>query len=205
MKKLLIIVLTISTLLTVGCKTTPKAPETEPVHKEPKIISRNLSDPAVLTADELYLYFMSQNPEADRDMIVRMSEYYIEEASTEGINSDCAWAQMCLETGYLRFGNLVQPEFHNYCGLGAIDADHPGEIFETEQLGVRAHIQHLFAYAKTEENQLTNELIDKRFKWVNPKGKAPTIFELAGTWAADRAYGEKLDRILTKMEESTGY
>ena len=154
-----------------------------------------------MTAEELYLYFMSQNPEADREMIIRLSKYYIEEARTEGINSDCAWAQMCLETGYLRFGNLVTPEMHNYCGLGAIDAEHPGEVFETEQLGVRAHIQHLHAYAKpeSEENALKNELIDKRYKWVNPKGKAPTIFELAGTWASDRAYGEKLDAILERM------
>lgn len=176
-------------------------PEVE--HLEEAVISRNLSDEGVLCAEELFDFFMEQNPEADPEMIQRMSKYYIEECDTEGINSDCAWAQMCLETGYLRFGNLVQPEFHNYCGLGAIDEEHPGEIFETEELGIRAHIQHLFAYAKTEENQLINELIDKRFKWVNPKGKAPTIFELAGTWAADRAYGTKLDAILTKMELST--
>lgn len=203
MKKNLFYLLVLTAFVFASCKTTSKIEKPEQVPSEPKVISRNLSDPAVMNAEELYLYFMSQNPDADREMIIRMSELYIEEATVEGINSDCAWAQMCLETGYLRFGNLVQPEFHNYCGLGAIDADHPGEIFETEQLGVRAHIQHLFAYAKTEGNQLTNELIDKRFKWVNPKGKAPTIFELAGTWAADRAYGEKLDRILTKMEEST--
>lgn len=187
----------------IGCKTTSQtvkqaAPEMVPLPRE---ISRNLSDQGLLDAQELTMYFMSQNPDADREQINRMSAYYIEEARAEGINSDCAWAQMCLETGYLRFGNLVTPEMHNYCGLGAIDEEHPGEIFETEQLGVRAHIQHLFAYAKTEEHQLTNELIDKRFRWVNPKGKAPTIFELAGTWAADRAYGEKLDRILSKMEE----
>lgn len=175
----------------------------ELVNPEPKVISRNLSDEGVLSANELYLYFMEQNPEADREMIIRMSGYYIEEAETEGINSDCAWAQMCLETGYLRFGNLVTPEMHNYCGLGAIDADNRGEVFETEQLGVRAHIQHLHAYATTEENVLKNELLDKRYKWVRPRGKAPTIFELAGTWAADRAYGEKLDSILTKMELST--
>lgn len=202
MKNKIFILFALFTMIFTGCKTTPKPAEPE-TPAEPKSISRTISDAGVLTAEELYLYFMSQNPEADREMIIRMAEYYVEEAGTEGINSDCAWAQMCLETGYLRFGNLVTPEMHNYCGLGAIDADHRGEIFETEQLGVRAHIQHLFAYGKTEENVLVNELIDKRFKWVNPKGKAPTVFELAGTWAADKAYGEKLDSILTKMELST--
>jgi len=203
MKHKNLLIIGLFALILTACKTS-QVKEPEPL-KEPKIISRNLSDPAVLNAEELYFYFMEQNPDADREFIVRMANYYIEEASVEGINSDCAWAQMCLETGYLRFGNLVQPEFHNYCGLGAIDEEHPGEIFETEQLGVRAHIQHLHAYAKpeNEDNRLKNELIDKRYKWVNPKGKAPTIFELAGTWAADRAYGEKLDGILTKMELSS--
>ena len=229
MKKLILLAAFSFTLIFTGCKSVPRQEPVNPTEKddfelieefdiepeheveiEPEIefypkatISRNLSDEPVLSAEELYFYFMSQNPEADRGFIIRMANYYIEECAAEGINSDCAFAQMCLETGYLRFGNLVTPDMHNYCGLGAIDEDRRGEVFETEQLGVRAHIQHLFAYAKTEENQLTNELIDKRFKWVNPKGKAPTIFELAGTWAADRDYGTKLDAILTKMELST--
>ena len=89
---------------------------------------------------------------------------------------------------------------HNYCGLGAIDKEHPGEWFKTEQEGVRAHIQHLHAYATTSEKTLKNPLIDKRYKWVNPRGKAPTIFYLAGTWAADKEYGNKLDKILDNME-----
>lgn len=200
-------VLTIFCALFISCKSVKdvQVPDEEIKYPEPEhpVISRNLTDAPVLSDTDLYLFFMSQNPDADREMIQRMAFYYIREAKTEGINSDCAWAQMCLETGYLRFGNLVTPEMHNYCGLGAIDAEHPGEVFETEPLGVRAHIQHLHAYATTEEAVLKNELIDKRYKWVRPRGKAPTIFELAGTWAADRSYGEKLDAILTKMELST--
>ena len=164
-------------------------------------ISRNLTDSGILSSKQLTKYFLSQNPQADKKQIKQLAQYYIVEANTEGINSDVAFAQMCLETGYLRFGNLVTPEMHNYCGLGAIDKDHTGEVFETELLGVRAHIQHLHAYGTTEEFTLTNELIDKRYKWVLPRGKAPTIFELAGTWAADKEYGKKLDKILTKMEE----
>ena len=89
---------------------------------------------------------------------------------------------------------------HNYCGLGAIDENNKGEWFKTEQEGVRAHIQHLHAYGTTEDVTLKNQLIDKRYKWVRPRGKAPTVFELAGTWAADKEYGQKLNVILSKME-----
>ena len=130
-----------------------------------------------------------------------MAKFYVEEAAAEGINSDVAFVQMCLETNYLRFGNLVSAEMHNYCGLGAIDENHRGEIFETERLGVRAHIQHLHAYGTTSDSVLKNALIDNRYKYVNPRGKAPTVFELAGTWAADKEYGRKLDALLSALEE----
>ena len=114
-----------------------------PKNREPQKLSPRIMDTGRLNAKQLAAYFMSRNSNADADHITQVAQYYIEEAAAEGVNSDVAFAQMCLETGYLNFGGLVQPEFHNYCGLGAMDAEHPGEQFETEQLGVRAHIQHL--------------------------------------------------------------
>ncbi len=168
--------------------------------KETIQLSRRILDQGQLSAEQLASFFMSRNPEADRAHITQFAKYYIDEAATEGINSDAAFAQMCLETGFLKFGGLVQPEFHNYCGLGAMDADHPGEQFETEELGVRAHIQHLQAYATKEETQLNRELIDPRYNWVHKTKYIETIFELTGTWATDPHYGEKIDGLLTAME-----
>ena len=144
---------------------------------------------------------MDSNPTADKAQVQRLANYYVQEGAAEGINSDCAFVQMCLETGFLKFGNLVTPEMHNYCGLGSMDADHPGEVFATEQLGVRAHIQHLHAYATTEAITLNNECIDRRYKYVKPRGKAPTIYQLASTWAMDKSYATKLDALLTRLEQ----
>jgi len=172
----------------------------KPKQKEVLQLSRRILDQGQLSAEQLASFFMSRNPEADRAHITQFAQYYIDEAATEGINSDAAFAQMCLETGFLKFGGLVQPEFHNYCGLGAMDADHPGEQFETEELGVRAHIQHLQAYATKEETQLNGELIDPRYNWVHKTKYIETIFELTGTWATDPHYGEKIDSLLTAME-----
>ncbi len=164
-------------------------------------LSRELLGKPVMSARALSEYFASQNPLADKKQIEKFALLYISEASYEGINSDLAFAQMCLETGYLRFGNLVVPEMHNYCGLGAIDADRPGEWFETEQLGVRAHIQHLQAYATTEDVKLNRPLIDPRYGWVHKTKLARTVFDLAGSWATDPLYGHKLDAILEKMSD----
>ena len=108
---------------------------------------------------------------------------------------------MCHETGFLKFGGLVQPEWHNYCGLGAISADQPGCIFETEQLGVRAHIQHIQAYATTEDVQLNNELVDPRYSWVHKTKFAVTLGDFAKSWATDPEYARKLEKMLERMED----
>lgn len=167
----------------------------------PNYLSRKLRDTGRLTAPQLAYYFCQMNPEADIIHIINFAFYYIQEAGEEGINSDVAFAQMCLETGYLRFGNLVQPEFHNYCGLGAMDAEHPGEVFETERLGVRAHIQHLHAYATHEDELLNNELIDPRYSWVHKTKYTEDIEGLTGTWATDPRYAQKIEGILQNMEQ----
>ena len=194
-KKLIFtITLAITTLLIFACKTVPPA-------KQKIELSRNLMAQGQLTATQLAAFFVSRNLDEDSAHITQFAQYYIDEAAAEGINSDVAFAQMCLETGFLKFGGLVQPEFHNYCGLGAMDADHPGEIFETEELGVRAHIQHLQAYATKEETQLHKELVDPRYNWVHKTKYIEDIFGLTGSWAADPHYGEKIDRLLAAMED----
>lgn len=164
-------------------------------------VSREICGAPVKSAKSLCDFFLERNPDAEKSRVSRIAKFYVEEAAAEGINSDVAFVQMCLETNYLRFGNLVSEDMHNYCGLGATDEEHRGEVFKTERLGVRAHIQHLHAYGTTSEFTLKNPLIDNRYKYVNPRGKAPTVFELAGTWAADREYGKKLDSLLSALEE----
>lgn len=193
--KTLFVIMTIpAVIFIVGCKSVPKQ-EKEIVH-----ISRNLADVGILSAEQLATFFTLNNDEYDFDFLVDFASYYIDEGLSEGINSDAAFAQMCLETGFLRFGGLVQEEWNNFCGLGAMGPEHPGEIFETEQLGVRAHIQHLQAYATTEDIKLNNELIDPRYNWVHKTKFVEDIWGLAGTWATDPDYGIKIDAILNRME-----
>ena len=192
--------------LSFSCKSTPTNTEQEEdeIISEPKVelhLSRRLLDKGQLTANQLAEYFLSQRPDYDLIEIIHFAQIYIVEAAAENINSDVAFAQMCLETGYLRFGGLVQPDFHNYCGLGAMDAEHPGCIFEDEQTGIRAHIQHLQAYATTEDVELNNDLVDPRYSWVHKTKFIEDIDGLTGTWATDPNYAIKIDGILTRMEE----
>ena len=172
----------------------------EPVLPKSDRISRNIADEGIKDAGQLYAFFLETNPYADKAQVSRLARYYVEESRAEGINSDCAFVQMCLETGFLQFGNLVTADMHNYCGLGATGGDNRGVSFETERLGVRAHVQHLHAYATTEDKRLKRELVDPRYKYVVPRGKSPTIAGLSLTWAADPDYAIKLEQLLVRLE-----
>ena len=150
-----------------------------------------------LNVHQLAAFLTYMNPKLDEEQAMKISSIYIEESETESINSDIAFAQMCLETGFLTFNGLVKSEMNNFCGLGAIDVNNNGLRFETELLGIRAHVQHLKAYAS--KKPLINECVDPRYKYVNPKGKAPSIKHLAGKWASDPEYSNKIQNILHRM------
>lgn len=156
-----------------------------------------IADKGIKTSASLTAFFLNEVDFADKDKVRRLANLYIQECALEGINSDIAFAQMCLETGFLRFGGLVSEDMYNFCGLGAIDENERGCRFESESEGVRAHVQHLKAYGSTEA--LVMPPVDPRYKWVTPKGKAPSVYLLSGTWAADPSYGNKLAGILERM------
>ena len=168
--------------------------------ENPRALSRTLIGTGKKTPKQLYKFFMKNNRKADKKKVKRLASYYVQEANAEGINSDVAFVQMCHETGFLRFGNLVTEDMNNFCGLGSMDAEHKGETFETELLGVRAHIQHLQAYATTEDVPLRQELVDPRYNWVHKTKLVDDIFGLTKTWATDPDYGNKLDALMRRLE-----
>lgn len=119
-----------------------------------------------------------------------IANLYVEEAALEGVNHDIAFCQMCLETGYLRFGGDVKPEQNNFCGLGAIGGGIQGASFEDARTGVKAHIHHLKAYASNEP--IAHPPIKSpRFNLV-PRGIAPTVEKLSERWSTDPEYGENI-------------
>lgn len=191
-KRFYIIFSWIFLFLVFSCTTLPKQNKVSQAVPSIYIDAQGTKSP-----QQLFNFFISKNPNASYEKVMRLAEYYVTEGNSEGINSDVAFVQMCLETGFLKFGGLVTENMNNFCGLGSIDKNNPGNSFETELLGVRAHIQHLHAYGTTRD--LNKPLIDPRYKYVNPRGKAPTIQELTGTWAADKEYGAKLQSLLNQL------
>ncbi|MBD2178469.1 glucosaminidase domain-containing protein [Pseudanabaena sp. FACHB-1998] len=127
---------------------------------------------------------------------------YREEATTEGVNYDIAFCQMCLETGFLQFDGDVKPEQNNFGGIGAIGNGVRGDSFSDRRIGVRAQIQHLKAYATRQP--LVLPLVDPRFSLVK-RGTAPLLSQLSGNWAEDINYDKKIMAILRRLYELSGF
>ena len=155
---------------------------------------------AKATAGQMASYLKKKNPSVPQS-VLDMIPLYISEGEAEGVRGDIAFAQSCLETGNFTFsGSAVTLSQNNFCGLGVTQRGKTGLSFESPQLGIRAQVQHLKAYASTDK--LRNERIDPRFRYVtrgcapytewlgqkeNPQGKG---------WAAGEKYGEKILSIL---------
>jgi hypothetical protein len=175
----------------------PEVPPVRPLPPE-EIMGKGL-----VKRDKLVSFLISANANADPAFVKSLADYYIEESAAEGVNHDVAFSQMCLETGSLRYGGLVTPDMNNFCGLGSTGASGPngperGNVFPDPRTGVRAHIQHLKAYATKEP--LNQELVDPRYSYVR-LGISPTVHGLAGRWAMDPHYSKKLVAILNQLYE----
>jgi hypothetical protein len=147
------------------------------------------------------LMFLKANNESAVEPFKDLPRLYREEGTIESVNYDVAFCQMCLETEFLRFSGSPMRESNNFGGIGAV-AGSGGEVFFADpRLGVRAHIQHLKAYASTEP--LVQELVDPRFRFVR-RGVAPLVNDLSGRWDPDPNYGKKILAILRRLYESAG-
>jgi Mannosyl-glycoprotein endo-beta-N-acetylglucosaminidase/N-acetylmuramoyl-L-alanine amidase len=150
---------------------------------------------------QMIMFLKSHNPE-QFGQFTELPKLYREEATIEGVNADIAFAQMCVETNFLRFGKQVRPEQNNFAGLGGIGDAPEGASFRDVRIGVRAQIQHLKAYASTEP--LVQESVDPRFQFVR-RGVAPLVDQLSGRWSADLRYGRKIQAVLRLLYESAGF
>lgn len=155
---------------------------------------------AVAVVEQMKNYFKAKNGAVSQS-VLDMLPLYLSEGETEGVRGDIAFAQSCLETGNFGFsGSAVTLEQNNFCGMGVTENGMKGNSFETPQMGIRAQIQHLKAYASVDG--LVNENVDPRFKYVT-RGSAPYV-EWLGIqenpqgkgWAAGAGYGKKILAIL---------
>jgi len=152
------------------------------------------------TSEVQLMMFLKSNHEEGLLQFPDICRLYREEGAIEGINYDIAFSQMCLETNFLRFGGNIKPSQNNFAGLGAVGGGDEGASFPSARIGVRAHIQHLKAYANTEP--VVQEIVDPRFNFVT-RGIAPLVYMLSGRWSPEADYGERILAILKRLYEAS--
>lgn len=155
------------------------------------------------TVKQMAAYFNSKNKDypyedSDAPTIEKFCQMYFEECEAEGVKAEVAFCQAMLETAFLKFGGNVDKEQYNFAGLGATGGGVKGESFPNVQTGIRAQVQHLKAYASTQD--LNQDCVDTRFKFVT-RGCAPYVQWLGIQenpnsneqkkmgWAAGKNYG----------------
>ncbi len=174
----------------------PKKRKTNSFLLQKSVLSDSIMGQGKLTVRDLAAFLHDNNPLVPYREARKIARIYKEEAHAEGVNCDVAFSQMCLETGFLRYGGSVLPQQYNFCGLGVLDNKTRGFSFGDIRLGIRAHIQHLKAYAS--RKVLRHTLVDPRFRFVK-RGSIRTIWELSGKWASDKSYGKKIRNLLVRM------
>ena len=164
---------------------------------------------AEATQGQMVHYIQKRNPRPLLNCTVRqIVQLYYEEADREGIRPDIALCQAFKETAFFAYGGDVSPAQNNYCGLGATGNHEPGHSFESPQLGVRAHIQHLLAYTSTRPPKVA--IVDPRYTLVRDNrkdvfGKATHWTDLNGVWAVPgKYYGQDILKLWQQAQMPDG-
>lgn len=131
------------------------------------------------------------------DRFIAVLPLYWQEAQRYGIRPEVAASQAAKETAFGRFTGVVPPEYHNWCGLktaaGGSDSDPSAHArFKDDETGVRAHLQHLAAYAGLPLPP-GDVIVDPRYALVR-RGSASTVEDLGGKWAPSPDYGRSIVR-----------
>ncbi|MBP7249454.1 MAG: tetratricopeptide repeat protein [Selenomonas sp.] len=165
--------------------------------------------PAEATQEQMAAFIRRRNPQPKLACTVEeIVHYYYAEAGREGIRPDVALCQALKETGFFAYGGDVLPAQNNFCGLGTTGGGVRGAKFATPELGVRAHIQHLLAYASSEPP--VAPIIDPRYDLIvrehpDIHGRITRWTGLNGVWAVPgKTYGQDILRLWAAAKAPDG-
>jgi len=166
--------------------------------------ARLLAKPRVSLARARRYCLAREHGEYTEEDVARIVRLYFETARPVGLDPLLAISQMVLETDNLSSFWSQRPR-RNPAGIGVTGEPGVGVSFPSWPKAVRAHVGRLLAYALPEggENSVQRALIEEALTArplpASRRGVAPTLQGLAGTWATDPEYADKISRIANEI------
>jgi hypothetical protein len=155
---------------------------------------------------ESYLLARAHGGYSDADVRSLVADYYAA-ATAVGLDPLLVVAQMAEETAHLTSFWSQRPR-RNLAGIGVTGKPGEGLSFPDLKTAVDAHTGRLLAYAlpvgagNQDQNQLIKEALSFRPLPDQLRGAAPTLQGLAGTWAHDPHYADKLASVANDIRTS---
>ena len=137
--------------------------------------------------DQLYNWAVDNNAS---ETYLDNLQYIWDKSVQEGVNPVLVATQCALETNYMR--SYIFKTHNNTAGIK--QTSYTYRNYDTIHDGIDAQIKHLKLYAGTMDSDTGSWL------W----GWCPTVEGLAGRWAEDPQYSNKILSMMTKVEETEG-
>lgn len=131
---------------------------------------------------------------------INLAPIFYDIAHIKGVNPTGAYAQSAKETGFGRFGGVLDESYKNPCGMkttagGGNYDPNAHQRFETWEEGITAQVDHLLLYAGHPQQNTPDP---RHFTWLS--GKAVTWEALGGNWAPSLSYGKEIVGLMSDIE-----
>ena len=156
-----------------------------------------LSEPTA-TKQQLLTWVNSKNP---NKLAIQLLDKFWNISISEGVDPIIVFCQSMKETGYMKFGGVLDASFHNPCGLKIIAGGgnydpNAHKRFNSWDEGILAHVQHLALYAGKEGYPLSNPVDPRHFGYLY--GKCKTVESLSNNWAGS-TYGDDIVKLCKEV------
>ena len=137
-----------------------------------------------------------------KPFFIALAPTFYKVALAAGVDSAVVYCQSAKETGYGKFGGVIDESYCNPCGMknsaGGGDADpNAHKRFDSWEQGIQAQVDHLALYAGADGYPKSVTLDPRHFSYLH--GTARTVEALGGKWAPSASYGMDITRMMVDV------
>jgi len=168
--------------------------------EETALKKRNILNSPSITIEQMQAWAKSKN--AAQWFIDQAKNFYDISVSV-GVDPALTYCQSAKETGYGKFGGVIDESYNNPCGMkvsaGGGDYDPNAHMKFTSWIeGILAQVDHLALYAGQKEYPKAETADPRHFPYL--LGSVVFIEDLGGKWAPSLEYGKDILKMMKELE-----